>query len=150
MWPNILTALFATYATPMACLALFSSSSDRNPARPRPPDFYLIRSTGRLCLRLAYRSTMPMPPVAEPAIEDGQFDDAPEELAGLPSSQQHVQSNVRDGHSYVDEAVLEWSDESPEEEDTEDEEGSDEFNRVEDEDWEIAEKGAFALLFLLI
>lgn len=85
---------------------------------------------------------MPMPPVAELTIEDGQFDDAPEEVSGLPSSQPTIQPNLRDGHSYVDEAILEWSDESPDEvQDTEDEEGSDEFNRVEDEDWEIAEKG---------
>lgn len=85
---------------------------------------------------------MPMPPIAEPTIEDGQFDDAPEEVSGLLSSQQNFQPNLRDGHSYVDEAILEWSDESPDDaEDTEDEDGSDEFNRVEDEDWEIAEKG---------
>ncbi|KII90606.1 hypothetical protein PLICRDRAFT_136943 [Plicaturopsis crispa FD-325 SS-3] len=63
-------------------------------------------------------------------IADGQLDDAPEDASTLvrPS-----------GQTFIDEdaAALEWSDESEEEQDEED---TYEDDRVEDEDWEVAEK----------
>lgn len=77
-----------------------------------------------------------------PSVEDGQFDDA------LEVSQVPPQLNPREGHNFIDEEnLLEWSSES---------EGEDEFDidedemeyaayqtlRAEDEDWEVAERGA--------
>ena len=90
---------------------------------------------------------MPTPSDAQNAqIEEGQFDDAPEDI------------DPRAGHAYIDEAppdedrLLEWSSESESGNDGE----QDEFEaqedaleeaafrtlRAEDEDWEIAERGA--------
>lgn len=65
-------------------------------------------------------------------IADGQFDDAPEDASTLvrPSGQTLIDEDA---------AALEWSDESEEEQDEED---TYEDDRVEDEDWEVAEKGA--------
>jgi RIO kinase 1 len=58
---------------------------------------------------------------------EGQFDDAPEAATtGSP----------RDNHRYIDEHFLEWSEEDGEEDEYEE-------DRVEDEDWEVAEGGAF-------
>lgn len=66
-------------------------------------------------------------------IEPGQFDDAPE-------------SDARASHTYIDthppeldESLLEYS----EQEDDDDDEIDDTYddNRVEDEDWEIADRG---------
>ena len=85
-------------------------------------------------------------PIAE-SIEDGQFDDAPEDTVETPNAPQTV--DLREGHNYIDdENILEWSeDSSDEEEDTfdleEDQMEAEAFEtlRAEDEDWEIAERG---------
>ncbi|KAI0057816.1 RIO1-domain-containing protein [Artomyces pyxidatus] len=78
-----------------------------------------------------------MSAVAEPPIEDGQFDDAPED-AGVAATQEA--RDPRD--AYIDQAVLEWSSSSSneDEDDLDPEEIDDLYNRVEDEDWEVAER----------
>ncbi len=81
-----------------------------------------------------------MASIAKP-VDDGQFDDAPE--------QSQTRQITREGNAYIDtyepandEATLEWPETSEDEaEDESDEEYSD--NRVEDEDWENAERGTF-------
>ena len=86
-------------------------------------------------------------PIAE-SIEDGQFDDAPEDTVETPNAASQV-VNLREEHNYIDdENILEWSeDSSDEEEDTfdleEDQMEAEAFEslRAEDEDWEIAERG---------
>ena len=77
----------------------------------------------------------------EPHIEEGQFDDAPEDLvdARPPNA-----VDPRAGFTFIDEANLDWSD--GDEDTDEDEydlepEETDSYTRVEDEDWEIAERG---------
>lgn len=47
----------------------------------------------------------------------------------------------QDGHFIDDETLLEWSEESGEEQDDEEIEEEYDDNRVEDEDWEVAEGG---------
>ena len=74
-------------------------------------------------------------------IEDGQFDDAPE------VGQSIAPFNPREGHNFIDEAnILEWSDESEEEDEVDLDEDEMEYAayenlRAEDEDWEAAERG---------
>ncbi|KAL0961095.1 hypothetical protein HGRIS_006077 [Hohenbuehelia grisea] len=61
----------------------------------------------------------------------GQFDDAPET------------PDPRQGHAYIDQAILEWSEPSEDEADGADDSGDDYYYdeiHVEDEDWEIAER----------
>jgi hypothetical protein len=74
---------------------------------------------------------MPAPP---PAVElEGQFDDAP--IDKLPE-------DFRQQYNYIDNSSLERSDDISEGDDGFDsEELDDDFARVEDEDWEIAERG---------
>ncbi|KAI0320527.1 RIO1 family-domain-containing protein [Amylostereum chailletii] len=78
--------------------------------------------------------------MASSAIEDGQFDDAPDDLINAPPTL----TNPRAGLTFIDEARLEWSDheETSEEEDEslDPEEEEYLYNRVEDEDWEVAER----------
>ena len=94
---------------------------------------------------------MPAPLDAQNHAVEGQFDDAPEDVPAAP--------DPRAGHTYIDDLppdedkLLEWSSES----ESDDEEGQDEVAeeedameeaafqtlRAEDEDWEIAERGAF-------
>lgn len=85
-----------------------------------------------------------MPTVAQPPIADGQFDDAPE---GPQNSHNQPEPERRDGHSYIDESLFEPSEESSEEDDDELDPDEDEgiYNRAEDEDWEVAERGMFAI-----
>ena len=74
--------------------------------------------------------------------EDGQFDDAPEF-----EGQRHAPTapaNPREGRGFIDDPLLEWS-ESDEEDESSDaflNEEDFEDNRVEDEDWEITERGS--------
>lgn len=74
--------------------------------------------------------------MSSPVVEEGQFDDAP---TGIHPH------DVRQGFNYVDETPLEPSEDSSEDSEDGDDplsEGSDgDFTRVEDEDWEIAERG---------
>ena len=81
-------------------------------------------------------------------VEDGQFDDAPEETRHVASTDNAPVVDPRQGHNFIDEEqLLEWSEESDEEEDEfeveEDdiEAGAYETLRAEDEDWENAERG---------
>lgn len=86
--------------------------------------------------------------------EEGQFDDAPDEAQNLTNLREgpngHQEASNTDGRgnqSYIDDpALLEWSDE-PEEEvgDDEDDLREEDFddNRVEDEDWDVTERGMF-------
>lgn len=69
------------------------------------------------------------------SVEDGQFDDPTE----LPTNE--TRDNSRQGPRYIDDDLLEWSEESTPEEDEEIDEEVYSDNRVEDEDWEIAERG---------
>lgn len=72
---------------------------------------------------------------------DGQFEDAPI-LVDQPS--QILPQNPREGLNFIDEE-LEWSDPADEDEDSDSiDEGYDD-NRVEDEDWEVAEGGSSPL-----
>jgi RIO kinase 1 len=71
-------------------------------------------------------------------IDIGQFDDAPE-----GSQITHI---IREGNAYIDtytpasDQTLEWPETSEDEDDNESEEEY--YDRVEDEDWENAERGA--------
>jgi len=76
-----------------------------------------------------------MSSTVDQSIEDGHFDDPPEDS----NTTTQTRSGVRDNHNYIDESVLEWSDDASEDEG--DEELLDEYDRVEDEDWEITERG---------
>jgi RIO kinase 1 len=78
-----------------------------------------------------------MSAAAQPPIEDGQFDDAPEDAVAVVDIRQA-------GHQLIDDhddPLLRWSEE--EESEAEDELNEEDFddNRVEDEDWEMAERG---------
>jgi len=84
--------------------------------------------------------------MSTPVVEEGQFDDAPDDM--------HPEG-VRQGHSYMDETLLEQIEDSSEGDSdvySESEDSDDDLTRVEDEDWEIAERGtrfeSFAALFL--
>ena len=80
-------------------------------------------------------------------VEDGQFDDAPDD--NPPSAP--VDARAQAGHRFIDEEnILEWSSDSDEEEEDEFDAEEDDMEaaafqelRAEDEDWEIAERGAF-------
>jgi hypothetical protein len=84
-------------------------------------------------------------------IEDGQFDDAPNDLNTAPTTTQpEAALNPRAGHNHIDEFIqgnMDWSDGGSvsDEEDGFEDEGFEEA-RPEDEDWEIAERGAFTAL----
>jgi RIO kinase 1 len=75
-----------------------------------------------------------------------EFNDAPD-----PATAPHAQADFRGEHPYIDTSSYD-SDDLPLPEDSDDGEDSldDEYdtNRVEDEDWEIAERGAHFLNFL--
>ena len=83
-----------------------------------------------------------MPPLI---VEEGQFDDAPIDI--LPA-------DVRQGHNYIDETRWDQLEDSSEGDDSDGihSVGSeDDRTRVEDEDWEIAERGmrlSFAAVLL--
>lgn len=80
-----------------------------------------------------------MPSDIPQSITDGQFEDAEE------NGTQVSVSDPRQGNNYIDEeALLEWSEDSVEEDEDEIEEQYDD-NRVEDEDWEVAEGGVLIL-----
>jgi hypothetical protein len=72
---------------------------------------------------------MPAPP-PPPAIEEGQFDNAPTDK--LPE-------DFRQGVNYIDDSSPDQSEDSSEGDD--DFDSDDDLARVEDEDWEIAERG---------
>lgn len=78
---------------------------------------------------------------SESAIELGQFDDAPEPGAPPPTDLRQA------GHALIDDAeLLQWSEDEDEAADADaDEDELDERDfddaRVEDEDWEMAERG---------
>ena len=88
-----------------------------------------------------------MPSVDVAPVEDGQFDDAPGD-----STPPAVDVRAQAEHPFIDdENILEWSSGSEDEEDELDEYEVEENNmeaaafydlRAEDEDWEIAERGA--------
>lgn len=70
-------------------------------------------------------------------VEPGQFDDAPE-------LQQNEQTLNREGGAYIDTYDFEDDEDLDEDDDEDFEEDLDDTyndNRVEDEDWEIAERG---------
>jgi hypothetical protein len=73
---------------------------------------------------------MPAPP-PPPAVEEGEFDDAP--IAS------HTEDN-RGGDNYIDDTP-EQSEDISEDDDDFDSDEPDDLTRVEDEDWEIAERG---------
>jgi hypothetical protein len=73
---------------------------------------------------------MPAPP--PPAVEEGQFEDAP--IDRHPD-------DYRGGDNYIDDTPSEQSEDSSEEDDDFDSDDPDTLARVEDEDWEIAERG---------
>lgn len=71
------------------------------------------------------------------SVEPGQFDDA-------PAQRQHEQSIHREAGAYIDTYDFDEDEESQNEEDEDyDDEIDDGYddNRIEDEDWEIAERG---------
>ncbi|KAI8969622.1 RIO1 family-domain-containing protein [Trametes punicea] len=82
--------------------------------------------------------------ITQEMVEEGQFDDAPEDTYAPQMS------DPRQGHNFIDdEKLLEWSSESEEDESELDEFGQEEDTleaeafqtlRAEDEDWEIAER----------
>jgi hypothetical protein len=71
----------------------------------------------------------------------GQFDDAPGDVTG------GITVDARGGHQFIDEAILEWSEPSEVEDFDEYEDGYDN-DRVEDEDWEIAERGPLTIFLI--
>ncbi|KAI0087876.1 RIO1 family-domain-containing protein [Irpex rosettiformis] len=85
-----------------------------------------------------------------PAIEDGQFDDAVEDLQQVSNTSESTQvTDPRAGHNYIDEeGLLEWSSSDSEEDEPDDFDAEEDeieaaaFNglRAEDEDWEVAER----------
>ena len=84
--------------------------------------------------------------MSTPVVEEGQFDDAPDDM--------HPEG-VQQGHGYIDETPLEQTEDSSEGDSdvySESEDSDDDLTRVEDEDWEIAERGArfesFAAVFI--
>lgn len=88
-----------------------------------------------------------MASIVEP-VDAGQFDDAPE--------QPQTHQITREGNAYIDtyvpandEATLDWPETS--EDEAEDESDEEYFeNRVEDEDWENAERGTYWGILSLI
>jgi hypothetical protein len=73
--------------------------------------------------------------MSTPIVDEGQFDDAADNM--------HPKG-VRQGYNYIDETRLEQIGDSSECDDdvySESEESGDDSTRVEDEDWEIAERG---------
>ena len=71
--------------------------------------------------------------MSTPTVEEGQFDDAPDHM--------HPEG-VRQGHNDIDETPIEQIEDSSGDNDVYSEsEDSDDDLRVEDEDWEIAERG---------
>jgi hypothetical protein len=85
----------------------------------------------------------------ENTIVEGQFDDAVEPTEALKAAPDF---NPREGQSFIDDhdPTLQWSDpesesELEEEEGEEEEEYGDSLNdlHVDDEDWEMAEKGTY-------
>lgn len=76
-------------------------------------------------------------PESQPAIADGQFDDAPSDTAVVIDQQ-----DPRAGGYFIDdEHILAWSDESSEDDGDELNEDDFEDDRADDEDWEVAERG---------
>lgn len=81
-----------------------------------------------------------------PDHDEGQFDDAPEDVA-IPQTPATIATaaDPRGDASYIDDSprLLEWSEPETEDED-EDEFMEEDFedNRVEDEDWDVTERGA--------
>ncbi|KZT09117.1 RIO1-domain-containing protein [Laetiporus sulphureus 93-53] len=89
--------------------------------------------------------------LAHDVVEEGQFDDAPDDKPGAPTAETgSTPLNPREGHAYIDdeEALLAWSQSEDEDEERDAfEEEEDELEasvfqtlRAEDEDWEIAER----------
>ena len=73
--------------------------------------------------------------MSTPVVEEGQFHDAPDDM--------HPE-NIRQGYNYIDGTPLEQMEDSSEGDSdvySEFEESDDDLTRVEDEDWEIAERG---------
>lgn len=91
----------------------------------------------------------PKTPVApEPVVEEGQFDDVPEDQSSTPLSNTVTPVDPREGHHFIDEELLQWSSESEGDEEDEFEVEEDNLEaevfdtlRAEDEDWENAERG---------
>lgn len=84
-------------------------------------------------------------------IEDGQFDDAIEEAAEVSTS-----TDPRGGHHFIDEDTILDSSNSEEDDDKQDAFEAEEDDleaaafhtlRAEDEDWEIAERGALRFTY---
>ena len=84
-------------------------------------------------------------PQEDIATEEGQFDDAPEDV----TAPEPVDARAQASHRFIDdEELLEWSSDSAEDEEDEFEREEDDMEaaafealRAEDEDWEIAERG---------
>ena len=70
---------------------------------------------------------------------DGQFEDAPEGLQGLRTSHAYIDTY----DPKIDNDPLDWSDSSTEEYKSEEIDETYDDNRVEDEDWENAERGNY-------
>lgn len=89
-----------------------------------------------------------MPVAVELPVADGQFDDAPEDQSPVPPLDTVNAADPREGHHYIDEELLEWSEDSEEGEEDEHELEEDDLEaaayetlRAEDEDWERTERG---------
>lgn len=90
-------------------------------------------------------------------VEEGQFDDALEDVSAPAVQAAEPVPNPRAGHNYIDEQnLLEWSEESDDDEEELDQIDADEDDmeaaafdslRAEDEDWEAAEGGTLSLFF---
>ena len=86
--------------------------------------------------------------MSTPIVEEGQSDG--------PADDMHPEG-VRQGCNYIDETHLEQIEDSSEGDDdvySETEESDDDLTRVEDEDWEIAERGtrlhqSFPIVFII-
>jgi len=76
-----------------------------------------------------------MPSDDHQSIADGQFDNVQDNLTDPPAVDPR-----QGGHFVDDENLLEWSEDSESDDKDSIDEGYDD-NRVEDEDWEIAEGG---------
>ena len=74
-------------------------------------------------------------------MDDEQFQDAPEDVHAFRSTVQ--QSTSRGQESFIDDDLLEWSEPDDEESQSDDSLREEDFqdHRVEDEDWEITERG---------
>lgn len=90
------------------------------------------------------------------ALEEGQFDDAPEvKVVASHSNGDVLVPNPRSGHTYIDEDnLLEWSSNDSEEEEPDEFDAEEDLMevaafhglRAEDEDWEIAERGSVSII----